>query len=328
MSERDPHDPKASPVSTGTQIPHSGVHGFELPVRDFDKTPLGKAVERGWVQIPDSPAPLGDHLEKAPGWRPRRWQVITAISATAAALAAGFAVANNDRGDRPITTIVDVEPTATQPTPDNPPVDTSAPEAPEVQPTQDNHLSPEVLAELSRDELIEAGQVSAADAPTANDLPQAISDRLAAIAQAGTLTDQEYLAHSFNVTRENKAAYASAMVERYSRPFMEGLFGASAPQEFPQATAQFGRQYDFLNMQRSELTTESYSFTSQVVEDTVEIADIGNGAYIISWHTHDKDNYGDLSHLIGNVNSVDGVSEAPYIVTARIVGDHWEITRQ
>lgn len=334
MSERQPHDPEASPVSTpetppvstSVQIPHSGVRRFELPVRNFDNTPLNEAVERGLVRIPDSPAPLGDHTESTPRRRPKRWQVISVISATAAALAAGFAVANNDRGDHPITTIVEVdtEPTVTQPTPDNSPADTSTPEA---QPTQDNRLSPETLAELSREEMVATGKITVADAPTADRLPYVISAHLSAISSAGTNTDPAFISHQVVQSRADIDAYTEEMIEQYARPFMEGMF-TNPPTEFTQTAGHYGRQLTFLNMVRVGLMPETsrYVFTSEVREGTVTITPIGANAYEIVWYTHDSDNYEEVVHLVGG-KPLNADAPNPYHVSATLVDGTWELTR-
>lgn len=56
MSKPD-QDPTSGNGQISEQIPHSGIHGNETPVREFG-TPLQDAVEQGLVTTPDSPAPL------------------------------------------------------------------------------------------------------------------------------------------------------------------------------------------------------------------------------------------------------------------------------
>ncbi len=57
-------NPNENPGATEEQIPHSGVHGFEQPVTDFDKTSLRDAHEQNLIKTPETPAALYPTQEK------------------------------------------------------------------------------------------------------------------------------------------------------------------------------------------------------------------------------------------------------------------------
>lgn len=98
--------PTPENISTDERFPHSGKHGFEKPVREFDKTSLEQAVDVGLINpTPESPAAL----PKEKGKRP----LIIGGSALAAALIAGGAwlgLSGGDKADEP-----KAEPTASAP---------------------------------------------------------------------------------------------------------------------------------------------------------------------------------------------------------------------
>lgn len=58
--ESSPNNPSSAPE----QIPHSGVHGYEKPVTEFDKTSLRDAHEQGLITTPETPAALHPAQEK------------------------------------------------------------------------------------------------------------------------------------------------------------------------------------------------------------------------------------------------------------------------
>lgn len=70
MPENTPDSRNTNPNPIAEQQPHSGVHGFELPVHDFEGQNLQEAIEQrnlhvqydeaGQVIIPDT---IGDHLD-------------------------------------------------------------------------------------------------------------------------------------------------------------------------------------------------------------------------------------------------------------------------
>lgn len=64
MSNQEYDPSNNQPV--GEKIPHSGVHGFEKPVREFDKTPMADAIDQGRLktEAPDTPAALHPTHEK------------------------------------------------------------------------------------------------------------------------------------------------------------------------------------------------------------------------------------------------------------------------
>lgn len=50
--------PSTNDGSTSEQIPHSGVHGYETPVTEFDKTSLKDAHDQGLLTVPENPGTL------------------------------------------------------------------------------------------------------------------------------------------------------------------------------------------------------------------------------------------------------------------------------
>lgn len=62
MAHEHESSPQVNP--TDQHIPHSGRHGYERPLREFDNTSLGEAVDMGLIETPDSPAPLQDPHDK------------------------------------------------------------------------------------------------------------------------------------------------------------------------------------------------------------------------------------------------------------------------
>lgn len=68
MSNYEPNPSDQSPI--GEKIPHSGVHGFEKPVTEFDKTTLRDAHAQGLIKTPETPASLHQAQEKKdfPTW--------------------------------------------------------------------------------------------------------------------------------------------------------------------------------------------------------------------------------------------------------------------
>lgn len=50
--------------STSEQIPHSGVHGFETPVTEFDNTSLQDAHDQGLLEVPENPSSLTKESRK------------------------------------------------------------------------------------------------------------------------------------------------------------------------------------------------------------------------------------------------------------------------
>lgn len=61
------HDSSPSePISTEKRFPHSGKHGFEKPVREFDNTTLEEAHDMGLIDMPDSPAELLKDKKRKP----------------------------------------------------------------------------------------------------------------------------------------------------------------------------------------------------------------------------------------------------------------------
>lgn len=75
MSNHEQYPSSNDNNSVREQIPHSGIHHDETPVRDFDKTPLTHAVEQGLIETPDSPAiliapePPRERRDKRLGWK-------------------------------------------------------------------------------------------------------------------------------------------------------------------------------------------------------------------------------------------------------------------
>ena len=69
MSNQE-HSSNNPTSSAPEQIQHSGVHGYEKPVREFDKTSLAEATEQGLIETPDTIAPLVGKAEKQdfPTW--------------------------------------------------------------------------------------------------------------------------------------------------------------------------------------------------------------------------------------------------------------------
>lgn len=111
-NEQDPNTQGGT--SQETQIPHSGRHHGERPVREFDKTPLRDAVEQGLVDplpphVPSTLEPGAERPMSAPQDRdPAKEKVMGARSArrivggitAGAALLAGGVVAGVNLADR------------------------------------------------------------------------------------------------------------------------------------------------------------------------------------------------------------------------------------
>lgn len=86
MSNHDQYPSSNDDSGVREQIPHSGIHHDETPVRDFDKTPLTEAVEQGLIETPDSPAALLEPTTEKPR---SRWSVGQKIGAAAATVVVG-----------------------------------------------------------------------------------------------------------------------------------------------------------------------------------------------------------------------------------------------
>lgn len=84
MSHQEHQPTDQSPV--GEQIPHSGVHGFEKPVTEFDKTTLRDAHEQGLIKTPETPAELHNDQEKKSGLK----KVVAGVAGTAVLAVGGF----------------------------------------------------------------------------------------------------------------------------------------------------------------------------------------------------------------------------------------------
>jgi hypothetical protein len=98
MSNHDQYPSTNDDGGVREQIPHSGVHHDETPVRDFDKTPLTQAYEQGLIQTPDSPAVLiapEPRQERRIGWR----KPVAVVALLGAGAAAAFGVTKGFSGD-------------------------------------------------------------------------------------------------------------------------------------------------------------------------------------------------------------------------------------
>lgn len=107
------HDkaPDTNDGSVTEQIPHSGVHHGETPVRDFDNTTLGEAVDRRLIKTPSSPAELtspaehrssGNILSKLVTTKlGRRASLAVATLVAAGAVTQGLAPNSGGEADRP-----------------------------------------------------------------------------------------------------------------------------------------------------------------------------------------------------------------------------------
>ena len=62
MSNHD-QTPRNSNSSAPEQVPHSGVHGYERPVDEFDNTTLAEAHEQGLLTTPDTAARLAGEAQ-------------------------------------------------------------------------------------------------------------------------------------------------------------------------------------------------------------------------------------------------------------------------
>jgi hypothetical protein len=117
---------------TGEQVPHSGIHHDEAPVREFDNTSLHQAVEQGLIVTPNSPAELVK--ERKGSWK----KPVAAVALLGAVAAGAFGYKQLASGD-------------SAPNPDRKPVATSSPNPGESKPTK-AETSEFMPAELSAEQ--------------------------------------------------------------------------------------------------------------------------------------------------------------------------------
>lgn len=106
MSINPEHYPEPNDQGTKSRIPHSGRHGYEQPVQEFDNTSLGEAHERGLILTPDSPAPLltlDQEDKKTLGWRKPAAAGALVLVAVAGAFGIGKATSGGEANSQPET---------------------------------------------------------------------------------------------------------------------------------------------------------------------------------------------------------------------------------
>ena len=210
-------DPQANPNETSIQIPHSGVHGDEFPVKEFDNTTLAEAVDQGKLTTPTGVDFLITPPEKK-GFS-KKQKLIAGISGAALALGIGAGLKSMNNSDEQVAP---VGPVATAPATaaasETATQTTEATKTPEII-APAGKFSPEALAELTPAQLTERFTIKADTVKAPSQYLAAFMERLDAQINAGhTIADYGSYANS------GKGVFEAAMVEKYANPTSMGMF--------------------------------------------------------------------------------------------------------
>lgn len=209
-------------AAAGEQVPHSGIHHDERPVREFDNTPLSDApiaheLPEG-VTTEHLPSDLrvgGEEEQKS-----KKGLMIGAGTGLAALALGGALFAGLGRGGSSNNTAPRTETGTSAPATPTPEATPSA--AATVNPDlYKGRVNPETLVNMTPEQLVKAAQITPADAPTPQKYAELVIQKLDMWANAG-MTPKE-LAQFPAAT--NPMGYAPAMQAKYDTAFGEGLFG-------------------------------------------------------------------------------------------------------
>jgi len=204
-------DPLTNRPDTDTQIPHSGVHGNEFPVTEFDNTSLEDAVDQGMLTTPTSAEALpSTWVERQPDKKgfTKKQKLIAGISGAALALGIGAGLKSMNNSDEQVAP---VGPVATAP------ATAEATKTPEII-APAGKFSPEALAELTPAQLTERFTIKADTIKTPEQYLAAFMERFNAQDNAGhTIADYGSYAAA------GKGVFGAAMAEKYADPISMGM---------------------------------------------------------------------------------------------------------
>jgi len=211
-------DPLTNRPDTDTQIPHSGVHGNEFPVTEFDNTSLEDVVDQGMLTTPTSAEALpSTWVERQPDRKgfTKKQKLIAGISGAALALGIGAGLKSMNNSDEQVAP---VGPVATAASGETATPTAEATKTPEII-APAGKFSPEALAELTPAQLTERFTIKADTIKTPDQYLAAFMERYNAQDNAGhTIADYGSYANS------GKGVYEAAMVEKYANSISLGMF--------------------------------------------------------------------------------------------------------
>jgi hypothetical protein len=216
-------DPTRPKQSIDEQIPHSGVHGFEQPVNEFDNTPLSRAPIHHTL-------PEGVSTEHLPAYMlpenktkaNKRPFIIAGTALAGLGLGVGVyfglgrtsaASGSNQLPAETSTSSIPFSGSSEQPSVAKTPTTVN----PEL---YSGRVNPETLVNMSQAELTQLMQIKTNDAKTPDEFSRRVIQNLDTWANAGMTPNELSVASA-----DNPRIYGDTVQKKYDEAFGKGLFG-------------------------------------------------------------------------------------------------------